>query len=210
LAKSAVKATFFTTHETDMNKEIVVQGHELGIHPNFLPGGSHGQSTHEIIESCLEWAPNARYMRTHALVQSTPLLCDIFSTFTQLTTDVSLLMHGAKYVQRCEFKFEGVCFERILYNWEDDAEFYNQRFGAQDTHFFGPLTIFDFHPIHVHLNSNNVKNYTRLKDHFIQRALSELRSVDIEPYVNPNEGAGTFLQSILCSNAESIQLGAVK
>ena len=30
------KATFFATHSTSLNQEIVNRGHDLGIHPNFL------------------------------------------------------------------------------------------------------------------------------------------------------------------------------
>ena len=44
-----VKGTFFITHETPLNREIALRGHNLGIHPNFLPGSSHGKNVFEII-----------------------------------------------------------------------------------------------------------------------------------------------------------------
>ena len=77
-------ATFFATHSTSLNYEIVDRGHNLGIHPNFLPGSSHGSNVQEIISECINYAPDAWCMRTHSLVQSSPLLLEIFSKFPQL------------------------------------------------------------------------------------------------------------------------------
>ena len=57
--------------------------------------------------------------------------------------------------------YDGVKFERINYNWEDDLEFWNGEFNWAKAQFFGQISIFDFHPIHVHLNSANEKNYVQ-------------------------------------------------
>ena len=35
LESAGCKATFFTTHSTPVNSEIIHRGHNLGIHPNF-------------------------------------------------------------------------------------------------------------------------------------------------------------------------------
>ena len=45
LENSGCKATFFATHNTSLNQEIINRGHNLGIHPNFLQGSSHGLCT---------------------------------------------------------------------------------------------------------------------------------------------------------------------
>ena len=123
IESASCKATFFATHHTTMNQEIVNRGHNLGIHPNFLPGSSHGSNVDEIIAECLSYAPNAWCMRTHSLVQSTPLLFEIFSKFPQLKLDVSLFMHRSPYAHKVDWSFDEVTFERLLYNWEDDAQF---------------------------------------------------------------------------------------
>ena len=36
LENAGCKATFFATHNTTLNHEIIDRGHNLGIHPNFL------------------------------------------------------------------------------------------------------------------------------------------------------------------------------
>jgi len=106
-------------------------------------------------------------MRTHGLFQSTKLFYDIIKNFPQLKLDVSLLMHRSPHAHKCNWDFDGVSFDRLLYNWEDDAEFSKSRFGDTEELFFGDLTVCDFHPIHVFLNSSNGKEYIDLKIEFL-------------------------------------------
>ena len=101
-------------------------------------------------------------MRTHALVQSSPLLHEIFSKFPQLKLDVSLFMHRSAFAHKVKWEFDGVSFDRLLYNWEDDAQFSVLKDNLPDL-FFGELTVFDFHPIHVFLNSTDGSEYRNLK-----------------------------------------------
>lgn len=206
LNEHGIKGTFFATHETDLNKEILLHGHELGIHPNFLPNTTHGENPQKIIETCLGFAPCARYMRTHSLVQSSRLLYEVFGKFTQLTTDVSLFMHKAKHVQKCRWQFDGVAFNRILYNWEDDAEFCNDLFDYSTACFFGQMTIFDFHPIHVDLNSRNGASYDNLKSSLGSKSLHQASAQMIATHRNTELGATNFLRSILSSSAQAVTL----
>ena len=160
------KATFFATHDTPINREIISRGHNLGIHPNFLPGSSHGTDVQTIISECLKYAPEAWCMRTHSLVQSSPLLQEIFGSFPQLKLDVSLLMHRSPFAHKTKWDFDGVSFDRLLYNWEDDAQFSAFNMKEIPELFFGELTVFDFHPIHVFLNSTDGSEYRKLKNQY--------------------------------------------
>ncbi|MEN5089164.1 hypothetical protein ABE458_00535 [Pseudomonas protegens] len=210
LKSKNVKATFFTTHETDLNSEIERQGHNLGIHPNFLPGSSQGANTHEIITTCLKYAPNATTMRTHALVQSSPMLYQIFKEFPQLKLDASILMHKAKHVERFNWNFDGVSFDRINYNWEDDAEFSNPNFDWSKEFFPGEISIYDFHPIHIHLNSCSNDHYRNLKSSLNGISLMKVERKNLDSFMNTGHGSRTFLQSIVSSDAESISLESIK
>ena len=131
------------------DQEIINRGHNLGSHPNFLEGSSHGSSVEEIVNKCFTYAPNAWCMRTHCLVQSTPLLHKIFSNFPQLKLDVSLLMHRSPFAHKVTWNFYGTSFDRLLYNWEDDAQFSSYEDNTIPELFFGELTVFDFHPITI-------------------------------------------------------------
>lgn len=210
LGRHDVKGTFFATHLTDLNQEIVSRGHELGIHPNFLPGSTHGDDLLSVVESCLEFAPNARYMRTHSLFQSSQMLYKVFSAFPQLTTDLSLFMHRSMHAHRCEWNFGGVCFQRVLYNWEDDAEFCNPDFDPSTAAFFGDVTVYDFHPIHVHLNSRDSVPYSRLKESLGSKRMFEVSEGEINSLRSRVPGTRDFFEAVIDSPARSITVEEIR
>lgn len=209
LEKSGCKATFFATHSTSLNHEIIDCGHNLGIHPNFLPGSSHGSDVNEIISECLNYAPDAWCMRTHALVQSTPLLHEIFSKFPQLKLDVSLFMHQSAFAHKVRWDFDGVSFDRLLYNWEDDAQFSSFKKDNLPELFFGELTVFDFHPIHVFLNSTDGSEYSNLKLKQSHLPLSSLDKQVAERYVHSGLGTRSCLKEILGSKNRCVGLDEI-
>lgn len=198
-----IKATFFITHDSPILKDLVKDGHEIGIHPNFLERSSHGETPKEVVSHLLDIVPDARALRTHALVQSSPLLHDIFSSFPQLRYDLSVFMQDFPFVRPFKWAFEGAQFTRINYNWEDDAAFAQEGFSWRDAYFPGELSVYDFHPIHVHLNSCSSDSYRELK-RSASAPLSELSSKTIAAHVNPSGGARTFLEALAGSGVEHI------
>ena len=209
LENAGCKATFFATHSTSINQEIVDRGHNLGIHPNFLPSSSQGTSVQEIISECLTYAPDAWCMRTHALVQSTPLLLEIFSKFPQLKLDVSLFMHRFAYAHKVKWEFDGITFDRLLYNWQDDAQFASFNEDSLPKLFFGELIVFDFHPIHVFLNSTDGNEYRNLKLEQSHCPLSSLNKHVVDRYVNPGLGTQSYFKEDLASENRCIGLDEI-
>lgn len=200
LAATTRKGTFFATHATKLNQKIIDNGHNLGIHPNFLPNSSHGDDVISIVENCFTFAPNSWCIRTHALFQSSPLLHKIFKTFPQLSLDVSLLMHRSPHAHKCNWEFEGVSFERLLYNWEDDAEFSSYQANAMPNLFYGRLTVFDFHPIHIYLNSSDGSEYRRLKKETNGAPLYDVDEATLKKFINVGIGTRTYFEHILSSD----------
>ena len=92
LQEKNVRATWFVTHASP-----AVAGSEASravrvrYSPNFLPASTHGATPLQVIRHCLELAPEALSMRTHGLVQSTPLLSQVMSA-TSIVADVSLFL----------------------------------------------------------------------------------------------------------------------
>ena len=209
LENAGCKATFFATHSTSLNHEIIDRGHNLGIHPNFLPGSSQGLDVQEIISECLNYAPDAWCMRTHALVQSSPLLHEIFSKFPQLKLDVSLFMHQSAFAHKVRWDFDGVSFDRLLYNWEDDAQFSSFKKDNMPDLFLGKLTVFDFHPLHVFLNSTDGSEYRNLKLEQSHLPLSSLDVQVVERYVNHSLGTKSYLKEVLASKNRCIGLDEI-
>ena len=184
LKNAQIKATFFVTHLSDIIVDIINQGHNVGLHPNFLPNSSQGKNLDEIMDYLFKIAPNAIALRTHALVQSSPLLWELFSKFPQLKFDISLFTYKFPLVKVFDWTFEGVSFKRINYNWEDDCAFFDSEFLWNKPKFYSDITVFDFHPIHVALNSRDNKNYNRLKNNISGKPLWQATEDEVKKTEN--------------------------
>ena len=169
LIQSQVKATWFVTHHSPaidrlkQHKKLF----ELGIHPNFLPHSTQGKTPTEVLDYCMDLVPDAMSMRTHALVQSSPLFIEIMAQ-TPIKRDVSLFLPRCSWIQPFEYRLHGRSLWRIPYFWEDDFEMEAITPSWEITSLIKNdkgLKIFNFHPIHIYLNSKNIASYQKLKQH---------------------------------------------
>jgi hypothetical protein len=198
LLEASVRSTWFVTHRSEAVHELREKPElfELGIHPNFLEGSSHGRTPEEVIKHCMDLVPEAVCMRTHALVQSTPLLESVVR-LSPVRTDVSLFLPGVPAVGPLVQHAVSASLLRVPYSWEDDDEMARPRPCWDYTAHLvgsGPV-IFDFHPVHVYLNSSSFEPYRLLKSR--KPSFSELSPADAEPYVNSDAGAGTMFRALL-------------
>ena len=180
-----VKATWFVTHASPAIDRLrqYPELFELGVHPNFLPGSSQGDNPTAVLDHCLKLVPEATSLRTHALVQSSFLLQQILM-YTPITTDVSLFLPHAPGLCPVEHYRQNRKLLRIPYFWEDDFEMER----PQPCWRMRPLLeidsglkIFDFHPIHIYLNSADMIPYETLKKQLPN--LNEVTSLDVAPYI---------------------------
>lgn len=163
-----VPATFFVTHETPFLTRLRENPKfELGIHPNFnhLLNGDFEQvrRVEEIISELMEIVPEASAIRSHSLTQSTRLLENFKSA--GLTHDASHFVphHIGTALAPYEL-WNGLC--HVPHFWEDDIQII---YGSKDRNRFGSLDdlpldapglrVYDFHPIHIFLNSESLKRY---------------------------------------------------
>jgi len=72
LQQKGVRATWFVTHACAAVELLRERSDlfELGIHPNFLEGSSHGKTPMEVLSHLLTVVPEAIGIRSHAVVQS--------------------------------------------------------------------------------------------------------------------------------------------
>ncbi|MHB8693421.1 MAG: polysaccharide deacetylase WbmS family protein [Solirubrobacteraceae bacterium] len=167
LVAQGVRATWFVTHRSAAIDRLVERGDlfELGIHPNFASGSSHGATAEAVLEHSLKLVPQARAMRTHSLIQSSRLL-DLVLTRTNITSDLSIFLPGAAHLGPVEYTLHGRTLFRLPYFWEDDYEFgQSHPCWTMQEHLTEQrgLRIFNFHPIHVYLNSVQPAPYAELK-----------------------------------------------
>jgi hypothetical protein len=198
LIDRGVRATWFITHDSPAIRRLRAHPElfELGIHPNFLPNSTQGANPHDVLTTCLALVPGARSMRTHGLVQSTPLL-DLVLRHAAIQTDVSIFLPHAPRVEPAEYWWQGRMLLRIPYVWEDDFEMER----PQPCWNLTPLLdrpgirIVDFHPIHVYLNSADLRAYTSLKQRCPVVGCAEPGQVN--DLVNRGNGAGTAFDELI-------------
>ncbi|WP_417410503.1 hypothetical protein [Hoeflea sp.] len=204
LCRSAgASATFFVTHECDHLPRLRQDPKiELGIHPNFLLGSSHGDTIGGALQHCIDLVPNAKSMRTHWLHQSTVIYNAVLRE-TSIEVDVSLFLPGQQNLAAHDLYLDvGLRpLRRLPYHWEDDIAAVtpgNTWDAKTATH--GPgLKIFDFHPIHVALNTSSLNNYQELKRHMGNRPLYSATRDDIARFSNSGRGARDFLVDLLAT-----------
>jgi hypothetical protein len=185
LIAARVRATWFVTHASPAIERL--RRHpalfELGIHPNFLSGSTHGATPSDVLEHCMQLVPTARSMRTHSLVQSTVLL-EAVARLTPIANDVSLYLPGQPGLEPFVQPLRSRPMTRLPFWWEDDFEMYaataDWALARRSANAGAGLCIVNFHPIHVALNSPSLARYDALKA--AAPALHEAPAALVEAY----------------------------
>ena len=198
-------ATFFATDYLPVLSEIANDPmFEIGIHPNFFPGSSHGDDERTVLKYCLSLLEelgvddtNEISMRTHGLYQSSQLFYLIASEFPQIRRDVSLFMpfiSGLKPFYYTMFSNIPTLI-RIPFFWEDDYAAAIDKYNWQFTEKLEGLKIFNFHPMHISLNMKDMNLFENMKKN---HCIPEMKPSDIEEYKNKKtRGARDFLNTLL-------------
>jgi hypothetical protein len=159
ICKYQVNTTWFVTHYTNLLRTLEIDRRiELGIHPNFnylLSGGGGGESS-SVIQKAKELVPTATSIRSHSLVQSEKLIdqfldhgfmriCNLFIPYkNDMRVSPFNLWNGAIIVP---------------HQFQDNASLrMNEEFIQVDS-FNAGFHVFDFHPIHVFLNTESLERY---------------------------------------------------
>jgi len=161
LIERKVKATWFITHLSPAVERLRAAADlfELGLHPNFLPGSTHGRSPEEVLGHLRSLLPEAVSMRSHGLVQATGLLVKAASEYG-VEVDSSLFLPGQSHLRPHLFHYQAARLWRVPFFWEDDCEMYAPRpaWGLNRELISRPgLKIFNFHPVFVALNAVDLK-----------------------------------------------------
>lgn len=201
-----IPVCLFVTHSTPMLREL--REHPLftlGIHPNFLPQlNMNGQSTknwQETLEDMLRLVPEAKVIRCHALVDATPILSGARSL--GLKADMNLFIPFSSGITLRPFThFSGL--KRLPFFYEDDAWTFEPSPASPGEHLAAEgLKIFNFHPIHLYLNTENMDRYNKAKTcyHDFDK---------LSPFINRGEGFGArdfLLETVKQGREKGIRFG---
>lgn len=196
--KADVAATWFVTHDTPVLKRLRENPKfELGIHPNFnflLEGDRrNGGNGREVIERMMAIVPEAKSVRSHSMTQSSILL-ELFVE-VGLTHDVNhFVPHHAGIELKPWIVWNGLC--KVPYCWEDDVQcLFGREDKMSDVMSLPGIKVFDFHPIHVFLNTESLERYELTRPlHSTPEALVNHRF--------PGHGARTGLLSLIAEGID--------
>lgn len=205
LIRFHIPATWFVTHNSPAVERLRSHSElfELGIHPNFEPGSTHGQNTPEILSHCQQLVPDAKCVRMHGLMQSTRLLESILAQ-TELTVDCTLFLPRTPAVRPVNYRLRGRTLTQIPFVWQDDFEMEAELPDWQPESVLeigSGLKVFNFHPMHIFLNSPDPLAYCDLKAS--TNCLCNLREEGTNSFVHRGEGAGKCFERLLAHIAAS-------
>ncbi len=193
LDQFGVKPVLMATHESAVVSQRAAEAKiELGLHPNFLPGSSHGDSVEKVIAHVFELFPNATTFRSHSFVDSSHIAAQMAGRGLRYDSNLCLymqdnlvpLLHQSGLVRFPVF-------------WEDDVHWMRGGSWCLDDdvveQFLRPgLKVLNFHPIAVALNIPDADFYQAHKE-----SVTSVTSEDIECLRYRGAGARTFLIELL-------------
>ncbi len=208
LLRKGAHTTLFITHPSEALKNWEKEKiFELGWHPNFMPGSSQGENPSQVANYLNEIAPNAISMRTHNLMQSTPLIKDFLKYAPSILNDTSLYLPNQIHINSFQLHLgNNLSINRFPFCWEDDLHLLSG--GDLDFPWLPFSTkgicILNFHPIHIYLNTNDFSVYHRIR---VLGPMASLTEKQLSPFRNAHIGIGTLFSKALDSLDFSNTLG---
>lgn len=160
--QAGVAATWFVTHDTPLLSRLRANPHfALGIHPNFnelLRGSARaGEDCDAIVESLKALVPEARVIRSHSLVQSERLVDTFHHHGLTHISNFFIPETPTRILAPWHIWDNMIC---VPHCWQDNVSM--RLHGTMEPPSLLPsasVRVFDFHPIHVYLNSETVARY---------------------------------------------------
>lgn len=197
LEARGVAATVFATHASPVLSAL--SGHprlEVGLHPNFnglLDGGAPGSGAEALLAALRDAFPAAVSVRSHSLFQSSGL--------QHLFAKMGLKFELNQFIPSwsgivCKPYREVTGMIRVPYCWEDDVHVMAMERNLVSTWNVDAmldrdgLKVFDFHPVHVFLNTERMDRYERSRS--VHRDAGQLAR-----HRGESEGTRTFLNELI-------------
>jgi ubiquinone/menaquinone biosynthesis C-methylase UbiE len=187
-----VKPVLMATHESAVISRRAAEGRiELGLHPNFLPGSSHGNSADEVVQHIFELFPAATTFRSHSFVDSSHITTHMVARGLRYDSNLCLYLQGNLVPLRHQ---SGLM--RFPVFWEDDVHWTRRGSWCVDDvieQFLQPgLKVLNFHPVAVALNIPDATFYQANKEY-----VSSASKQDIERLRHRGAGTRSFLIELL-------------
>lgn len=197
LERYEVHATYFLTHESAYLRALADSGRiDTGIHPNFLPGSSHGESFDEVIDCVTKLAPTARCFRSHRYFDVTDVTHRLVdrgflydsNVCTNLQPGIAPMRHESGLIRFPTF-------------YEDGTQMYTPRgwvFTRFADLFKSPgLKVIGIHPMVTALNVTNPARWAELKRLYPPERWIQIGASDLDRERSAEIGPAVFLEQLL-------------
>ena len=133
----------------------------------------------------------------HGLYQSSFIYLRMLKILPSIENDCTVFMPRCNNLNFFNYHIKNSYFRRIPYVWEDDYEMNIKDPWWDCNHFtkYNGLSVLNFHPIHVYLNSCSMENYENLKDKFPK--LTDLNESMANKFIFKGLGAASMFFSCL-------------
>lgn len=161
--RAKIPLTLFVTHPSEcIQKEYKNKPEHVGLHPNFLPGSTQGNSYSEIIDYCTQLWPDAISYRCHSAFDNT-IIAQAFNK-RGFKYESNSFLYLQPYCAPMQHRSELI---RFPIWWEDDV---HAKWGLPfelndiipDLRIPG-LKIFNFHPFNLTMNTPSKEFYEKHK-----------------------------------------------
>lgn len=191
-AELDIVPTLFVTHESPAVRRFERAGRvELAIHPNFMPGSSHGVGVDAVIGHVLGLVPKAKAFRAHRYFANDAVAEGVGKV--GLTLDSNAYRHlqrGLRPRRMANGLVQLTVFFEDDVHWLQGLAWDFERY--RDVLFSDGLKIFNFHPFFVTLNIPDAVTYNRRKSHVRTLTMDEAKRLRHE-----GPGPATFLSDMI-------------
>jgi hypothetical protein len=184
--------TLFVTHRSAAIERAAAAGKvDLGIHPNFLAGSSHGATTEAILDHVFELVPEPVASRSHCFSDDSHVAAALARR--GITIDSNICCHLQEGLPTLNH-WNGV--KRLPVFFEDDVHWAQGRdwtFADYRAAFASPgLKILNFHPFLWTLNVPDAAFYAAHRSH-----IPTLTGAQADALRHRGPGSATFLDDII-------------
>lgn len=168
LLKHGVPATLFMTHRSNVIAPLIPhQDYVIGIHPNFNPllegQFTYGKNYREVIDYYSDLYPEAIAARSHSMAMSAHISDYFYEKGIRYDLNIELATTAFEIAPFVDWNK----LIRIPFFWQEISSTYHG-WELNPARFiqYGGLKVFNFHPIHLLLNTCSFESYLPIKQYY--------------------------------------------
>ena len=194
----AARATYFLTHPSRFLDELLQRSAiDAGIHPNFMPGSSHGEHWRQVIDYCLNLLPHARCSRSHLYYDSATITSALRQAGLRYDSNLlSFLQPRLAPLRHPSGLVRFPCFFEDGTHLVQGGELRLSR-GLQEIFATPGLKILAVHPLDMAINTPEPGYSRAIKDRLSRQDMRRLAGRELDQLCHPGRGIRDLVLDLL-------------